>query len=248
MSGMVFYSTPPADLAHQLRVAHQSGGQLADLLTARHLDAQYGSTTDRMPDFVRLFPVVPCTAPIADQLKADFVCACTCCRDRLTPRQAFWLYQAALGFRALLTAAVSNPRAVSLTMFPRAAQQCLRQPTWVAQMVHTIHLLAARLAAGQAPVPRSTAEELAVMLTIMAGDYARECGEHGDYLTYSLLPVTAADLEDLLSSLEWLFVDDDIQMMYLDEDAATRSDPRDWHEPFEADPRATAPAFLPLVH
>ena len=250
--------TLPINLEAALTRALASGFSAAALSSWRALDAQYGTNSDAPIDFAALFLVTPCHASPSAQLEKDFICKDSCCTSQtLTPRQAYAMHAAADSFLDLAFAVDDADSWLLPDLLPPACTANLHDPVWGIQLRHVFHLVAARLAAGLVPLPRCTAEEMALHVVLEAAKFAALSGLLAEREDYQSLDIHPGDFSGVAGLREWLFTDLDVLMLFespLDslEDsdlerllAGTNLHPRRWFIPFRAEDATTADLVLP---
>jgi hypothetical protein len=172
------------------------------------------------PDFAVLFPIVSCELDHADE---DDEMDCEACGDwRLTPRTADILYTALLTLseeayddaRDHDSAPVSRQDANDWLFFHRLPRLTWNTGAeWRRQVARACDDLALDLAVGNRPIPRNSAEEMALHLALRDAPGYLELAEDGDDQGHEELPRHADDY-DWGACSEFLFQDHDILTLF----------------------------------
>lgn len=178
-------------------------------------------TTDfgDFPDFAKLFPVRTCTCDVENDESCD-----VCEQWQLTPRTADLLH----GALSLLadeahdevethgSTPVTGP-SVSRYVFDRLPRLTWNMSAeWRRRFAHACEDLAADLDRGDWPIPRCTAEELALHLAIKDGPAGLEMAEDSEDERHFALPEHDDDY-DWEMCADCLFQDGDVLMLFDDD-------------------------------
>lgn len=232
----------------------------------------YAKPGDLEPDFATLFAAADHVGPVLDEGCQAYLAGleCAACEQAITPRVASALHAAAEVLFEHVTegaaeqfdeATCTNSFGLGEVLPPVALRYAAANPGWLGTFLATVRNVGLRLAAGEVPYPRSTAEEMALHAVMDHTDdwfdtlfFIKSEGEDCSFFALPFQsPGSGDDFEDIEAvaeavehAREVLFEDWDVLMLFDRAlDGIEESDdhemmgfanlhPRDWFTPFAA--------------